>query len=118
VFAFGVACAVLIVGGFLVVMGSIGFFSSRNEAGDLGFQAIILFANYPVDVFSGMTRVFLYGVVPAGFVSSVPAKLIDDFRLGWAVAVLGVAVGISIGAWAVFTVGLRRYTSGAVWVSA
>ncbi len=117
-YVFGVVCSVLVLGGFLVLAGSASFFTSRNEAGDLGFHAILLFANYPVDIFSGVARFLLYGVVPAAFVSTVPAKLIDSFEPWWALGLTAVALGTATLAWAVFTLGLRRYTSGAVWTAA
>lgn len=118
VFLFGVVCASLIMGGFLVLMGSTSFFVSRNEGADLGFHAILLFSSYPVDIFAGATRIFLYAVVPAGFVTSVPTELVDDFHPGWAAGTAGVAVLVAFLGWAAFTVGLRRYTSGAVWTAA
>lgn len=117
-FVFGVVCASLILTGFLVLMGSLSFFAGRNEAGDLGFHAILLFSAYPVDIFAGATKLFLFTVVPAGFVTSVPAKLVDDFNLGWATALLAVAAGIAAAGALVFRIGLRRYTSGAVWTEA
>lgn len=118
IFVFGVICASLIISGFLILMGSTSFFVSRNEASELGFHAILLFANYPVDIFTGYTRFFLYGVVPAGFVSTVPAKLIGEFSVGWAVALATVAVAVTAAGWTAFTLGLRRYTSGATWTAA
>lgn len=92
IYVFGVLCASMIMGGFLVLMGSTSFFVSRNEGADLGFHAIMLFSSYPADIFGGATQVFLYAVVPAGFVSTVPAKLISDFSLAWASATFGVAL--------------------------
>ena len=60
--------------GFLILVGSASFWVGRNDGGDLGFHAILLFSNYPVDIFGGVTRIFLYAVVPAGFVTSTPAS--------------------------------------------
>ena len=118
VFGFGVVCAVLILTGFLILVGSVSFWAGRNDAGDLGFHAIVLFANYPVDIFGGATRVFLYAVVPAGFVTSAPARLVDDFDTTWAIATLAVAVGVAGAGWLAFTLGLRHYTSGSSWTRA
>ncbi len=117
-FVFGVVCAVLIITGFLVLVGSLSFWAGRNDAGDLGFHALLLFSNYPVDIFGGATRVFLYAVVPAGFVTSAPARLVDDFDPTWALATLAVAVGVAAAGAGAFTLGLRRYTSGASWTRA
>ncbi|MCP3987732.1 MAG: hypothetical protein GY724_01545 [Actinomycetia bacterium] len=115
VFAFGVLCAVLIITGFLVLVGSLSFYVGRNESGDLGFQSLLLFSSYPVDIFTGATKLFLYGVIPAGFVSSVPSRLVSDFDLRWALGALLVGIGFAGAGWLSFNAGLRRYTSGSVW---
>ncbi|MEL6985476.1 MAG: ABC-2 family transporter protein, partial [Actinomycetota bacterium] len=118
IFVFGVCCAVLILAGFLILVGSASFWAGRNDGGDLGFHAILLFSNYPVDIFGGVTRIFLYAVVPAGFVTSAPARLVDDFDPRWAAATVAVAIIVAVAGWSAFTLGLRRYTSGAAWVRA
>lgn len=118
VFVFGVICAVLILTGFFVAVGSLSFWFGRNDAGDLGFHAIVLFSNYPVDVFGGATRLFLYAVIPAGFVSSTPARLVDDFDLVWALGLAAVAASVAVGGWFVFRRGLRQYSSGSAWTLA
>lgn len=113
-----VACACVVLTGFLVAAGSVSFFAGRNDAGELSFHGMLLFASYPVDVFGGAGRLFLHTVVPAAFVAAVPAKLVDSFDPGLALlAVLAAVVFATLG-WVVFTVGLRRYTSGAVWTRA
>ncbi len=116
VFGFGVVCAVVVLTGFLVAAGSTTFFIRQREPGEMGFHAILLFSSYPVDVFSGLTKFLLYVVVPAGFVSSVPARLVDEFDLRWAMASLGVALVVALVGQQVFRLGLRRYTSGSSWV--
>lgn len=118
IFLFGVGCAVLVLTGFLVVMGSLSFFLGRNESGELGFHAMILFAAYPVDIFAGVTRTLLYTAVPAGFMTAVPVRLVESFDVRWAAATLAVGVGLMALGWVTFERGLRRYTSGAVWVTA
>lgn len=109
-----VAVATLLTG-FLVLTGSLAFFIGRNEGGELGFHAMLLLGAYPVDVFAGAVKVMLYTVVPAAFVSSVPARLIENFDLVNALGLAGVAVFFAGAGWATFTLGLRRYTSGSVW---
>jgi len=118
VFAFSVLCAVSIISGFLIVVGSLGFWTSRTEAGDLGFQAIVLFSIYPVDIFGGVTKFLLYAVIPAGFITAIPARLVSEFDVSAALAVFAVAVFAGTAGWATFTLGLRRYTSGATWTQA
>jgi ABC-2 type transport system permease protein len=118
VYVCGVVASSLLLTGFLVAVGSLAFFSGRGEAGDFGLHAMLLLASYPADVFTGVTKALLYVVVPAAFVAAVPSRLVDSFDLGGA-AVLGlVAVVFATLGWAMFTVGLRRYTSGSVWTRA
>lgn len=115
VFVFGVVCSVLIITGFLVLVGSLAFRIGRNEGGELGFHALLLFSAYPVDIFSGTAKFFLYVVVPAGLVSSVPARLVNDFDPRWAAAVGSVALGLAALGWVAFAAGLRRYAGGSSW---
>lgn len=116
---FVVVCALsaLLFGSFLVLAGSSAFATGRSEIGDLGFHAITLFASYPVDVFAGPTKLFLFAVVPAGFVSTVPSRLINGFDPTWALALVGVSMLMATLARVAFTRGLRHYTSGAVWTA-
>ncbi len=52
---------------------------------------MLLLGAYPVDIFAGAVKVVLYTVVPAAFVSSVPARLIEDFDVVRALGLAGVA---------------------------
>jgi ABC-2 type transport system permease protein len=112
-----VASAVLLTG-FLVLTGSLAFFAGRSESGELGFHAMLLLGAYPVDVFAGGAKLLLHTVLPAAFIATVPARLIDDFDAGRAAALAGIAAVFGVAGWAAFTLGLRRYTSGAVWTRA
>jgi ABC-2 type transport system permease protein len=118
IFVVGVVAAACVLAGFLVAVGSLSFFAGRDDAGELSFHAILLFGSYPVDVFGGPARFVLYTVVPAAFIGAVPARLIDGFDVGTAAAMLAAAVIFLLAGWTVFTFGLRRYTSGAVWTRA
>lgn len=117
-FVFGSVTAAVMLTGFLLAVGSLAFFAGRNEAGELGFQSMLLLASYPADIFTGATKVLLYTVVPAAFVGAVPARVIDSFDLRIAASAIGVAAFFALLGWATFTFGLRRYTSGAVWTRA
>jgi ABC-2 type transport system permease protein len=118
VFAGVVVASATLVTGFLVLTGSSAFFVGRNEGGEMGFHAIALLGAYPVDMFAGVAKVVLYTVVPAAFVSTVPARLVEDFDVGRASWLVATAVVFAFAGWLSFTLGLRRYTSGAVWTRA
>jgi ABC-2 type transport system permease protein len=118
VYVVGVAAAATVLTGFLVATGSLAFFTGRGEAGEFGLHAMLVLANYPADIFTGVAKALLFTAVPAAFVASVPAKLVDDFDAGTAALLLAVAAASAVAGWATFTFGLRRYTSGAVWTRA
>ena len=111
----GVVVASAVLTGFLVTTGSLSFFVGRNDVGELSFHSVILFASYPVDVFGGAGKVILYTAVPAAFMGAVPARLVESFDPALAAVAVGVAAVFALLGWATFTLGLRRYASGAVW---
>ena len=113
-----VLCAAALMTSFLVLTGSLAFFAGRAEGGELGVQAILLLGSYPSDVFAGVAKLVLYSVVPAVFVSAIPARLVDDPDAGEALALVAATVVFALLARAVFARGLRRYTSGSVWTRA
>lgn len=117
-FVSGTVTAAVLLTGFLVLTGSLAFFSGREDMGELSFHAILLLSSYPVDVFGGFAKVLMYTALPAAFVASVPAKLMESFDPVLAAVTFGVALGFAVAGWAAFDAGLRRYTSGAVWTSA
>ena len=118
VFVVGVVASTALLTGFLVTMGSLSFFVGRDDAGELGFHAMLMFAAYPVDVFGGAAKLFLSTVLPAAFVATVPARLVDDFDPRLAAAMLGMSGLFLVLGWTTFHAGLKRYTSGAVWTAA
>ncbi len=118
VFALGVFVSSVLLGSFLVLLGSLAFFAGRNEASELGFHSILVFSAYPVDVFTGAFKVLLYSAVPAGFVAAVPARLIERFDLPLALGFGAVTVAFAVVAVATFDRGLRRYTGGGTWIRA
>jgi ABC-2 type transport system permease protein len=118
IFLVGVASSAALLLGFLVATGSLGFFVGRGETGDMGFNAILLLANYPADFFGGAPKLVLYTVIPAAFVSAVPATLLDSFDWTTALAMLTAATTFLTIGWTTFTLGLRRYSSGSAWTRA
>ena len=82
IFVLVVLASATLLTGFLVLTGALAFFLGRSESGELGFHAMLLLGAYPVDLFAGAIRVLLFTVIPAAFVSAVPAQLVTDFDPG------------------------------------
>lgn len=109
----------IVMGSFLVLLGSLTLhFGGRGEQSDLGFEAINIFSFYPIDMFGGPTKVMLFTVLPAAFVTAIPAEIIEHFTLaslGW---LLLATVVFATAARVTFTTGLRKYRSGSRWTTA
>ena len=104
---------------FLVILGSLTFFlGGRGEHADFGFQAVLILASYPLEIFGGPTRLLLFTLIPAAFVTGLPTRLVDHFEWSTVGALVGVAGGIALLAYGTFSIGLRRYRSGSVWTEA
>ncbi len=98
---------------FCVISHSLAFFMGGAEGvSRFLFEALLTFSMYPESLFSGWVKVLLFTLVPAGFVTYVPASLLREFS--WSVfgGLLVFTVGIALGARALFNYGLRRYESG------
>jgi ABC-2 type transport system permease protein len=96
-----------------VFTGSLSFF--LGNAGVLADQwraAMITFSTYPSILFEGAVKVLLYTLVPAGFVSYLPAQALRDLSLADAGLALAGSLGVLVAGVAVFYAGLRRYESG------
>jgi ABC-2 type transport system permease protein len=115
-FLLGVVTGSITLIGFLVACGALTLFvGGRGEQADLGFNAILIFASYPLDLFGGATKVLLFTAVPAAFVTGVPSRLVRNFDTPSALLMAAVAALFAMLGWAVFQLGLRRYSSGSIW---
>jgi ABC-2 type transport system permease protein len=115
----GVLTGAAVFVSFVVVLGSLTMVAGgRGEQADLGFQALLILASYPLDVFGGLTRLMLFTVVPAAFVTGVPVHLVEHFRWTTLAGMVGVAASSALLARAAFRAGLRGYRSGSLWTRA
>lgn len=116
VFVVGATAGSVVLVGFLVACGALTLFvGGRGEQADLGFNAILIFASYPLDLFGGATKVLLFTAVPAAFVTGIPARLVRSFDGPTALLLLVVALLFALLGWGLFELGLRRYSSGSIW---
>jgi ABC-2 type transport system permease protein len=119
VFVLGSVCGAAVLVGFLVAAGALTLFvGGRGEQGDLGFQAILMLASYPLDVFGGATKLLLFTAVPAAFVTGLPARLVHSFDPVLAAVVMVAGAGFLLLGSTLFALGLRRYSSGALFTRA
>ncbi|MCL6632588.1 MAG: ABC-2 family transporter protein [Alicyclobacillus herbarius] len=107
------ACTLLLIGFVVLTQSLVFFIGGREGLGAQLAEVFLTFSHYPSGIFHGVViRVLIFGIVPAGLVSSLPLAVIDAVHpwLMWISLAVGVLeVGL---AYKVFQLGLRVYTSG------
>lgn len=103
----------LIFVSFVVILCSLAFFLGNTEGmAQQMMGALISFSTYPMTIFSGVVRLLLFTIVPAGFISFIPLQLLHQFTWPLLGAMAGFTTLIVCVATAIFSLGLRRYESG------
>lgn len=113
-FLFMVTGAVIFAS-FSLLLGSLSFWFVRMDMleGQM-VMGMVSFATYPDGIFSGLSRLLLYFVIPVGMAVWHPVHIISRFDGRMLVTVLGYGCLLSAVAVTVFYRGLRRYASGSL----
>ena len=110
------ALAFVLAGSFAVYLGSAILFASlafwargaRSLARDL-VEFVLLFGTWPGSIWTGATKLFVYTVVPAGFVVVLPVRFLRQPDLVEGTLVVGAALAYATLALLVFGMGVRHY---------
>ncbi|MGB0088573.1 MAG: ABC-2 family transporter protein [Planifilum fulgidum] len=103
----------IIVLGVMILVQCLAFIIGNAEGIAQQVQiALLTFTTYPIDIFSGVPRILLFTVLPAGLISSMPVTFIRDFSWSAALWAAGVAMFFLLASVWLFRKGLRRYESG------
>jgi ABC-2 type transport system permease protein len=109
-------CAILaavVFASFYTVAGCLAFFIGNSN--QLSFHlanTMVSFSLYPMGLFQGVIRLFLYTLIPAAFVGAVPVRVVETHRLDLLGGLVVAAAISGVIATFVFYAGLRRYESG------
>jgi len=105
--------AALVFIAYGVIAGSLAFYmgNAQNASQQL-WGAMITFVLYPNSLFSGVSRMLLYTLIPAAFAGAIPVRIIQERDPVLLLVLLAAVVVIWGVATAVFYLGLRRYESG------
>jgi ABC-2 type transport system permease protein len=102
-----------IIAAHATIANSLAFWLGKSDgiAGQL-VDALIMFATYPTTLFSGLVRVALFTVIPAGFIAYVPVRFLREWDpLQFLTVYAAAAFYVTAAIW-LFSRGLRRYESG------
>ncbi len=111
----GLACGTTIYVASAVAYASLAFWfaGARSFARDLT-DFMLLFSSYPGSIYSGMTKVIAYTLLPAGFIIMTPVAFLRAPSFQSLAVILGAAAVYCALAAAIFHFGMRRYRQGKV----
>jgi ABC-2 type transport system permease protein len=111
----GLVCGTTIYVASAVAYASLAFWfaGARSFARDLT-DFMLLFSSYPGSIYSGMTKVVAYTLLPAGFIVLTPVAFLRAPSLQSLAIILGAAALYCVLAAAIFHLGMRRYRRGLV----
>ncbi len=111
-FAMSIVSAAIIFN-FILITQSIGFFVGNFEqTANKMLNALYSIVYYPYSVFSGVLRFITIVLIPAYFVGTVPAQLVQHFDVRFFVMLLAYWAVTFVLAITIFKSGLKRYESG------
>ena len=102
----------LILTSFVIILNSLSFFFSKSDViSDTGNNLITNFATYPDGIFKGIAKILLFTVIPVGYTTYIPIKILTDFNILLFIIVILFTTFIIIIAFIIFYKGLKRYSS-------
>jgi ABC-2 type transport system permease protein len=113
--AVAVACGVIVYLGAAIAYASMAFWfaGARSFARDLT-DFMLLFSSYPGSIYSGMTRIVAYSLLPAGFVVMAPVAFLRAPSAETLALMSGAALLYGTFAFLAFHAGMLRYRRGLV----
>jgi ABC-2 type transport system permease protein len=111
----GIACGTVVYIASAVVYASLAFWfaGARSFARDLT-DFMLLFSSYPGSIYSGVTKIIAYTLLPAGFIVLTPVTFLRAPSALSLAILIGSAVAYGALAWVLFQLGLARYRRGLV----
>lgn len=106
----GIASGLVIYVGAAIVYASMAFWfaGARSFARDLT-DFMLLFSSYPGSIYSGVTKIVAYTLLPAGFIVMAPVTMLRHPSWQTVAVVAGSALLYGALALVAFHIGLRRY---------
>jgi ABC-2 type transport system permease protein len=75
-------------------------------------DSLLVFSFYPQNIYTGVLKILMFTVIPAGIVGYLPVEMIRDFTWTKLLILLGSAALFCLISFTIFHLGLKRYESG------
>jgi len=109
----GLILGSLVMISFYILIGSMAFYIGRSDALHHSLvNALLHFSTNPSSVFQGFIKFFIFFVVPAGFMTFIPADLLKEFNSEKLIYLSLFTIISFIISLKIYYHGLKRYTSG------
>lgn len=111
-------CLAIVASAVVICASGVIFFSLAFWLGNVEtlsrqlWDLMITFSLYPEPLFGGALRLLLFTALPAGFVSFIPARVVQHPSVEAVALLVGATAVYVAAAVVVFERGLRRYSSG------
>ena len=108
-----IACGVVILASCALLAHSLAFWAGDvREFGDMLWEFLVAFSTYPDPIYSGLLRLALFSILPAGFIALLPVDIVRAPEWGKVALLAAATLFYALLAYWVFERGLRRYASG------
>jgi ABC-2 type transport system permease protein len=112
-FTLFVATGAIFFTSVMITMHSLTFWlGDSSNIANAALEFMISFSIYPEDIFKGHVKFIIYSVLPAGFLTFLPLRIINIFNSKALLLILAVNIAYLAVACLVFHRGLRKYESG------
>lgn len=96
-----------------VIMHSLTFWLGRiNDLCKKYGDSLFLFSLYPTNIYSGLLKIVMFTLIPAGLIGYLPVELVRNFSWSNLIVVLASSLLFLVLSFGVFYLGLKVYTSG------
>ncbi len=103
----------LVITSILIITNTLAFFIGDAQGiTSLITEFLITFSIYPEGIYSGFTKLIIFTIIPAAFISHIPVRLINSFNPQLFLLLLAAVVAWLLFTYLFFKWGLKRYESG------
>jgi ABC-2 type transport system permease protein len=111
-FGLGIIASILLTS-FGVIIGSLSFFMQNSERMNTTlWNSLVGLTIYPTNVYEGIAKLIIFGIIPIGFVAGVPTEILRAPTPEGIFTMIIVTAIIALVAIFLFYKGLKRYESG------
>ncbi len=112
-FTLFVVSGALFITSMLIIAHSFTFrMGNSSNIANAVLEFLISFSIYPEDIFKGYIKFIIYSVLPAGFITFFPLRIMNEFKPVMLLALLLINTAYFITAFIIFYRGLKKYESG------